>query len=330
MQGKIGVRIMRNHARSVATASLIATTVITAPAGQSNTASQDQPVFRSSSDLVRVFVTVTDSNGRLVTSLGQDNFEVKDKGKVQPIEVFDNRPTPIRLMLMLDVSGSMSGNIRLVREAVDNLIAHLGPSDLARVGSFGISLEKEIDVGTAFSREPSTLLAAVPMSGGGFTPLYGAFNAALRILDTRSEERRVLLMVSDGKDGGGRGPRITEKEIADHARQSDVMIYAIGLRSRLSNRFAQPGSLTSSTLEDDLPSPVLARLAAETGGGYVELRQGQDLKQEFARIADELHSQYLVGFAPPVRDGKVHDIEVRVKQRGMKARARRDYVAPAR
>lgn len=163
---------------------------------------------------------------------------------------------------------------------------------------------------------------------GGFTPLWPALDAASQVLGARSEERRVLLVVSDGKNSPI-GVRTTPEDIAERARQSDVMIYSIGMRSQLSNRSAQPGSLTSSTVEDDLPAPVLARLAADTGGGYVELRRGEDLKQEFARIADELHSQYLLGFTPSVRDGKVHEIKVDLKHRGMKARARRDYVAPS-
>ena len=78
----------------------------------------------------------------------------------------------------------------------------------------------------------------------------------------------------------------------------------------------------------DMPDPGLARVAEETGGGYAEIRFGQDLAAAFARVADELHSQYLIGFAPPVRDGKVHDIAVRVARQGLTARARKSYVAP--
>jgi hypothetical protein len=79
----------------------------------------------------------------------------------------------------------------------------------------------------------------------------------------------------------------------------------------------------------DLPNPGLARVAQETGGGYTEIRFGQDLAAAFARVADELHSQYLIGFDPPKRDGKVHDIDVRVSQRGLEPRARKRYLAPA-
>jgi hypothetical protein len=78
----------------------------------------------------------------------------------------------------------------------------------------------------------------------------------------------------------------------------------------------------------DLPDPGLAIVAEQTGGGYAEIRFGQDLGAAFAGVADELHSQYLVGFSPPRRDGKVHDIEVRVTTRGLKPRARKNYVAP--
>jgi hypothetical protein len=77
----------------------------------------------------------------------------------------------------------------------------------------------------------------------------------------------------------------------------------------------------------DWPDPGLARVAEETGGGYVEIRVGQDLGPAFESVADELHTQYLLGFAPPARDGKVHDVSVRMARSGLKARARRSYVA---
>ena len=77
-----------------------------------------------------------------------------------------------------------------------------------------------------------------------------------------------------------------------------------------------------------LARPGLARVAEETGGGYVEIRPGQDLGAAFAQVADELHSQYLLGFVPPKRDGKVHEIDVRTAVKGMKPRARKSYVAP--
>jgi len=117
--------------------------------------------------------------------------------------------------------------------------------------------------------------------------------------------------------------------VIDRARAEDVMIYAIGMRSR--GQRPAPGlgrGGLQAMLLADLPDPGLARVAQETGGGYTEIRFGEDLNAAFARVADELHSQYLLGFAPPKRDGKVHSIDVRLAQRGLTARARKSYVAP--
>ena len=124
--------------------------------------------------------------------------------------------------------------------------------------------------------------------------------------------------------------RLPSGSIIDRARKDDVMIYAVGMRSRGSRPMA-PGmgrGGLQAMLTADLPDPGLARVAQETGGGYTEIRFGQDLAAAFTRVADELHAQYLIGFAPPKRDGKVHEIEVRVTQRGLTSRARKSYVAP--
>jgi hypothetical protein len=80
-----------------------------------------QPTFRATEESVRVFVTVTDRDGRLVTTLAQTDFEIRDEGKPQPITTFDNTPQPIRLVVMLDVSGSMTGNLPLLRAGAEQL-----------------------------------------------------------------------------------------------------------------------------------------------------------------------------------------------------------------
>ena len=112
-------------------------------------AAAQQPSFRSRSDVVRVFVTVTDRDGRLVTTLGQGDFEIRDEGKPQPIIAFDNTPQPIRLIVMLDVSGSMEGNLPLLRAASAELFARLRPDDYARVGSFG----RDVTISEGFTNE---------------------------------------------------------------------------------------------------------------------------------------------------------------------------------
>src|SRR5438034_10532048 len=121
-------------------------------------ASQQQPVFRGGTDTVKVFVTVTDRDGRLVTTLARDQFEVRDDGKPQPITLFDNTPQPVRLIVLLDVSGSMEGNLPLLRAAADQLFARLRPDDVVRVGTFG----HEITVSPSFTHDLEQLRRALP------------------------------------------------------------------------------------------------------------------------------------------------------------------------
>ena len=294
-------------------------------------AGRQQPVFRGTGDAVHIFVTVTDRDGRLVTTLIRDDFEVRDEGKPQPITLFDNTPQPIRLIVMLDVSGSMQGNLPLLRAAAEQLFARLRPDDVARVGTFG----HEIAISPSFTRHPDELRAALPdaIAADAPTPLWRALDEALDAFGDEGEERPVILVLSDGKDSGPIGFRqrvVSQAEVIDRARDDNVMVYAIGMRSR-GTRPRLPGTGPGglqAMLTADLPDPGLARVAQETGGGYMEIRFGQDLGAACARVADELHSQYLIGFAPPKRDGKVHDIGVRVTQRGLSPRARKSYVAP--
>ena len=274
---------------------------------------------------------MTDRDGRLVPTLTREQFEVRDEGRPQPITVFDNSPQPIRLVVMLDVSGSMTGNLPLLRAATEQLFARLRPGDVVRLGSFGHT----VTISPVFTGDAHTLRSALPdaIAPDAPTPLWRALDEAMEAFGDDSDERRVVLVLSDGKDSGPIGFRqkfVSQGEVIDRARAGDVMVYAIGMRSR-SGRPMAPGigaGGLQQMLLDELPDPGLARVAEETGGGYLEVRAGQDLGAEFARVADELHRQYLIGFAPPKRDGKAHDIEVRVNERGLKARARRSYVAP--
>jgi len=292
---------------------------------------QQPPVFRGTGDVVRVYVTVIDRDGRLVPKLTRDAFEVRDDGKPQPITQFDNTPQPIRLIVMLDVSGSMEGNLPLLRAAAAQLFARLGPDDVTRVGAFG----HEVTISPAFTHDQSELGAALPeaIAPDAPTPLWRAIDKAMDAFGGAADQRSVVLVLSDGKDTGPisfRERPISQAEVIDRARREDVMIYAIGMRSR----GARPmmGGLGRGGLQAmvmaDMPDPGLARVAEETGGGYTEIRFGQDLGAAFAGVADELHSQYLLGFAPPKRDGRTHSVAVRMTAGGLKPRARKSYVAP--
>jgi VWFA-related protein len=285
--------------------------------------------FRSTSDNVPLFVTVTGKSGRLVTGLTRDAFEVRDQGTPRPITVFDNAPQPVRLIVMIDVSGSMMGNLQLLRAACRELVAHLDARDLARIGTFG----REIQVSPAFTRDPASLLAALPddIDPNAGTPLWRAVDRAIGELGTAEGGRRVVLILSDGKDSGPTGFSRTIVDavtVSERAEREDVMIYGVALASRppVSAIAPRPQDLRD-VLAAHMPDPGLARLAEATGGGYTEIRPRQDLAAEFGRVVDELHQQYLLGFVPVSQDGKTHKVDVKVRG-SVEVRARRTYRAP--
>jgi Ca-activated chloride channel family protein len=314
---------------------LVAASLAAAAGAQDQEQPQDQTVFRGASELVRAYVTVTDRSGRLVTTLRQEDFEVRDEGKPQPIALFVNQPRDIRLIVLLDVSGSMQGNLPLLRSGTAELVKHLRRGDTARVGTFG----REVVISETFTRDARELVAALPsaIDPQAPTPLWRAIDKAIETFgraagSTEGDARHVVLVLSDGADSGMTNFRdrfITQGDVIDRARRQDVMVYAVGMRSRGARSVPGLGvGGLQAALSADLPDPQLARVAEESGGGYTEINFGDNLGLAFAQVAEELHSQYLLAYEPPKRDGKVHEIEVRVKQGGMKPRARKTYVAP--
>jgi Ca-activated chloride channel family protein len=304
-------------------ATALATICAAGPLGASQA-----PSFRSSSDIGPLFVTVSDKDGRLVSGLTHDDFQILDDGVPQPLALFDSAPQPISLIALLDTSGSMADNLPIVRRACLDLVARLRADDVVRLGTFG----QKIAFSPVFTRDPEQLVAMLPATipASAPTPLWRAIDEAMGALAPATSGRRVILVLSDGKDSGPEtGQKIvTPANVRDRAQKEDVMVYGIGLRSAPGP--VAPGGVRSlaDVLKSPVPDPTLGNLALGTGGGYTELRARDDIAGTFARIADELHRQYLLGFAPPVRDGMVHRVEVRMRNPELTSQARKTYIAP--
>jgi len=229
-----------------------------------------QPTFRTGTRTVALYATVTDTQKRLVPDLEQDDFQIYDNDKLQTIDLFVNEVQPITVVVMLDTSASMTGNLKLLEQAAEQFLMRMLPKDKGLVGAF----------------------------------------------NDKIEGRRVVLVFTDGEDTGSRAD---DNAVLDQARREEVMIYAVGLRSDYFNGARQVRSK---------PDSGLKKLAEETGGGYFELDKTSDLAPTFTRVAQELHSQYVLGFTPTQLDGKIHRVAVKAKA-GMAVRARRSYVASA-
>jgi Ca-activated chloride channel family protein len=305
-------------------------------APQDGQAGQASQTYRGGTDLVAVYATVTDESGRLVYDLQKSDFTVTDNGKVQPVVFFSNDVQPITIVVMLDRSGSMASNFTLVQEATDELISRLLPDDKARIGS--LSHQIQILPGT-FTNDHDELKRIVryDMQQIGPSPVWTAVDRSITALLPEGG-RRVVLLFSDGHDSPERGQVHTDvKDIMWRTKVDEIMVYAIGFASEAPQLSApylvrpRPGfpPTMSRTLSVHMqpPDPALKDLAAQSGGGYFELDERLDLRATFARVADELHHQYLLGFAPKKLDDKEHKLQVKVSRPDLTVRARRSYVA---
>jgi VWFA-related protein len=223
----------------------------------------------------------------------------------------------------------MRGNVGLVEQAAGEFIRSLGPGDKARVGTFAdeITIKPE-----GFTSDRQALLALLrsdaPVTGP--TPLWNAVDQAISAL-AGQEGRKVVLVFSDGGDAP-MNMRFKNRSIMDvmgRAQKEDVMVYAIGLQSTMLSGPSGGGGIGGLTggLTSTRPDPGLAAIADDTGGGYFELTRAENLASTFSRVADELHHQYALGFDPPKLDDKMHKLDVRVATKGMKVRARKEYLA---
>ncbi len=270
-----------------------------------------QPTFRTGTRTVALYATVTDAQKRLVPDLTQDDFQIFDNDKPQALELFINEVQPITVVVMLDTSASMTGNLKLLEQAAEQFLLRMLPKDKGLVGAFNDKIEF---FPATFTGDRDALIRSLrDLDFGNPTRLYDAIAASMDRLH-KVEGRRVVLVFTDGDDTGSRADG---GSVLEQARREEVMIYAVGLRSDYFNGSRQVRSK---------PDSGLKRLAEETGGGYFELDKTSDLAPTFTRVAQELHSQYVLGFTPTLLDGKLHRVTVKAKS-GMTVRARRSYLA---
>jgi Ca-activated chloride channel family protein len=298
--------LAKNRTLLTASAALAFATLLVIPSqGQIKVGTQTVPLY----------VTVVDAAKRLVPDLVREDFEVYDNGKLQQLTNFDNQATPITVVVMLDTSGSMTLALDMVKQAAEEFLMRLLPADRAKVGAFNDKLEVKPEPGLPFSDNRDQLIRALNDLDFGYpTRLYDAVDFSITQLEA-AEGRKVVLVFTDGEDTAS---KIDAGDANVRARAQEVMVYSVGLENDYFN-----GSQRVRTS----PDRGLRRLSDDTGGGFFLLKKKDELGPTFTRIAQELHSQYVLGFTPETADGKVHKLEVRVKRPGLTARARKSYVA---
>jgi len=289
--------------------------MVFATAGILLSASLGAQRIRVSTQTVPIYATVTDNQRRLVTDLQQEDFEVYDNGKLQTLTNFVNGVTPFTAVVMLDTSGSMTLNLDLVKHAAEEFIMRMLPEDKAKVGAFNDKIQV-LPKNEAFTNNRDHLIRILKneLDFGYPTRLWDAVDESIANLEPL-EGRRVVVVFTDGDDSAS---KLSVRDVTERAREKDVMVYAIGMQSEI---------VIGNSRQRTRPDRRLKGLAEETGGGFFELAKKDELGPTFTRVAQELHSQYVLGFSPAALDGKVHKLEVKVKRAGMTVRGRRSYVA---
>jgi Ca-activated chloride channel family protein len=278
-----------------------------------------QQRFRAGVDLVSLNVTVTDGNGKYVTDLNQDDFDVYEDGAKQTLTFFSRTQQPISLALLLDTSASMEERMSIAQEAAIGFARQLHKEDQAEI----IDFDSQVRILAPFTGDAAVLEKAIrATTANGSTSLYNAVYISLKELrktkasSTSDIRRQAIVLLSDGDDTSS---LIEFDEVLDLAKRSETSIYSIGLRQ---------GEIARREFKE--AEFVLRQLSQETGGKAFFPTDARELPKIYQTIWDELSSQYAIGYSSsnPKRDGAWRRILVRIQRPGLTARTKQGYYGP--
>jgi VWFA-related protein len=286
---------------------------VTALVAAQQPAFRDPRLYRSSIALTGVNATVRDGEGRLVAGLPREAFDIYDDGELQAISQFTNERVPVGLGLLLDISDSMFGRrITDARAAVERFLFDLlGSED----EYFVMTFNHRPHALTTWTNAPDLVRHAMDqVRPTGGTAVYDAVIAAVPMFEKRSRERAALVIISDGADTASDA---SLRNVRSSLARTDAFVYAVAIDS--------PDRKAINTRVNAI---ALQEITDDSGGRTEVVHSSADLADATGRIAEELNSQYLIGYVSPhASDGQFHTIRVRVRGTDYKVRARNGYVA---
>jgi Ca-activated chloride channel family protein len=292
---------------------IVAATLAGSTLAAQNQILRESRPFRTGIEVTSITATVRDGQGRLVTGLGREAFDVYEDGEPQKITQFTSERVPISLGVLLDTSDSMFGQrIKDARAAVERFLFELlDPAD----EYFVLSFNHQPHVLTRWTSTPDVIRRALDrLQPTGGTAAYDAIVASLPMLVTRSRQRAALLVISDGADTASTA---TIREVRSTLLRSDGFVYAIAIDS------PEPRAINTK-----VNATALREITDDSGGRTEVVQSSTDLVDATARIAEELNHQYLLGYTSSHgADGQYHSIRVRVQGTEYRVRARNGYVA---
>ncbi len=264
---------------------------------ESDSASPHARPMKVDVDLVLVPVTITDPMNRLVTGLDKDNFQLFEGKDQQQIKNFSSEDAPVSIGVIFDMSGSMSSKIDRAKEAVSEFFKTANPQDEFFMITFADQPQEISDFTQSVEDIQGKLVFTVPK---GRTALLDAIYLGVSKMRQAKYPKKALLIISDGGDNHS---RYTEGEIKSLVKESDLLIYAIGIYDHY---FASE--------EERLGPALLNDIAELTGGRAFTIDNPNDLADVATKIGIELRNQYVLGYRPnkPGHDGKWRKIKVKL------------------
>jgi Ca-activated chloride channel homolog len=294
-----------------------ASAVVAVALGVAAVAAIGQERFRGGVDLVSLNVTATEGT-KFVTDLDEPEFEIYEDGVKQPLTFFSKGQEPVALAILLDTSASMEGKLDTAQEAAIGFARRMRPRDVMEV----IEFAGQVSILQAFTSDVAVLEKSIRQATvRGSTSLYNAIYISLKDLKkvrARGSEdirREAIIVLSDGDDTSS---LVAYDEVLDLAKRSETAIYAIGLRQDGGRRDFKEAEF------------VLRQLSQETGGRVFYPGSVTELPKIYEQIANELSSQYSIGYVSKntARNGAWRRVAVRVGRPGVVARTRQGYYAP--
>jgi VWFA-related protein len=301
-------------------------------------------IIKFDTSLVMVPVAVMDRNGRYVPLLKRENFRIEENGVQQRIAYFATTDAPFSVLLLIDTSGSTEFRLREIQDAAIKFVDKLKPVDKVMVMSFDDRIE--VECRATSDRDVITKAIRHTRTGGG-TRLYDAVDDILRKQLNTIPGRKAVVLFTDGVDTTSH--RASYESTVRLARESDAQIYSVdydtsGKGSVMSNGIPMPGG-RGTVIGLPIPTPgipgvggmpgdykravaYLHALADATAGRFYSGDSLFGIDQAFAWIAEELGTQYSLGYYPATagKDGEQRQIKVKVTEANLVVKARDSYI----
>jgi VWFA-related protein len=299
---------------------------------QPQNSNQDEPI-KIETTLINVPIVANDKDGQYIRDLKQEDFVVYEDGKKQEIDFFSSETVPLNVVLLIDMSTSTNRNSYAIKQAAKAFIENIRPKDKAKLVAFTYNINELND----FTDDKETLNHAIEkLATGGSTRLYDAVEYSARVIFSKIQGRKALILLTDGVDSSSYfSPSLAIREIVE----TDTLVYVVKYPvypnhlSPITNFLLASNTLSKNKVivncNYDKSFDFLKELAEQTGGEVVAAPSFALLAEKMKTVAEQLRHIYSLGYYPsnPIQNGGHRIIEIKLHKRKATLHHKKGYDA---